>query len=143
MEKERPNTVAGLIDKRREIAGQVEHVQRQLRDLVADLDHVDATIRIFDPGADLGRAKRYPIAHAAFKGEMARFVLSALRQAKAPLSSLDIARGVMKGRGLAPDARTTVVIRKRVGASLWKLRAKGVVRDVPMEGEYKGWEIAR
>ena len=35
---ERPSTVSGLIDKRRENAGRIEHVQRQLRDLVADLD---------------------------------------------------------------------------------------------------------
>ncbi|SEE99316.1 hypothetical protein SAMN05444161_8604 [Rhizobiales bacterium GAS191] len=48
-----PNTVSGLIHKRREVAGQIEHVQRQLRDLVADLDHLDATIRIFDPNADI------------------------------------------------------------------------------------------
>jgi hypothetical protein len=30
---------------------------------VADLDHVDAVIRLFDPAADVGRPKRYPIAH--------------------------------------------------------------------------------
>jgi hypothetical protein len=33
---ERPNTVAGLIDKRREIAGKIEHAQRGLRALVPD-----------------------------------------------------------------------------------------------------------
>jgi hypothetical protein len=37
---ERPNTFAGLVDKRRELAGRIEHVQRELRALVADLDHV-------------------------------------------------------------------------------------------------------
>jgi hypothetical protein len=89
---ERPNTVAGLIDKRREIAGRIEHVQRELRALVADLDHIDAAIRIIDPNADIGPAKRYPAANAAFKGEMARHVMEALRRAKAPITSLEIAR---------------------------------------------------
>jgi hypothetical protein len=65
-------TVSGLIDKCRELAGRIEHVQRELRALVADLDHIDAVIHIFDPEAVIGPAKRYPIAHQAFRGEMAR-----------------------------------------------------------------------
>ena len=38
---ERPNTVAGLLDKRREISGRIEHLQAELNDLIIDLDHVD------------------------------------------------------------------------------------------------------
>lgn len=140
---EKPNTVSGLIDKRRELAGRIEHAQRELQALIADLDHIDAAIRIFDPDADLGRAKRYPIAFHAFKGEMARHVMDALRRAKEPITSLAIAREVMEGRGLKEGPGTTVTIRKRVGACLTKLREKGVVRDVPMAGEYKGWELVR
>jgi hypothetical protein len=141
---ERPNTVAGLIEKRREIAGQIDHCQRQLRQLTADLDHLDATIRLFDPDADLASvgAKPYPPRHAAHKGEMARFVYAALRDADGPLTSLDIARKVMEGRGLdTADASATVLIRKRVGACLWKLRDKGEVAQVPLEGAYKGWTM--
>jgi hypothetical protein len=44
---ERPNTVSGLIDKRRELAGRIEHAQRELRAPVTDLDHIDAAIRIW------------------------------------------------------------------------------------------------
>jgi|HubBroStandDraft_6_1064221.scaffolds.fasta_scaffold2551673_1 hypothetical protein len=45
------HTVAGLIDKRREIAGKIEHTQGELHNLVVMLDHLDATIRLFDPDA--------------------------------------------------------------------------------------------
>ena len=38
---ERPNTVAGLIEKRCEIAGKIDHHQRVLNELIVDLDHVD------------------------------------------------------------------------------------------------------
>ena len=142
---ERPNTIAGLVDKRREIAGKIEFTQRSLNELIADLDHIDATIRIFDPDADvtLHKPKIYPTKHGAFKGEMRRFVMAALRQAAGPITSLEIAKGVMQGRGLAAnDDRTTILIRKRVGACLWKLSKSGVVRQVPMAGEYKGWVLA-
>jgi hypothetical protein len=90
---ERPNTVAGLIEKRREIAGQIEHHQRALNELIIDLDHVDHTIRLFDPDCDvtLAQPKAFPARHAAFRGEMQRCVLGALRAATEPLTSPEIA----------------------------------------------------
>lgn len=41
------------------------------------------------------------------------------------------------------DQRAVSTIRKRVGAYLFKLKRRGLVRDVPTTGEYKRWEIAR
>ena len=74
---------------------------------------------------------------------MQRFVLGALRTATGPLTSLEIAVAVVKGRGLDPnDARAVSLIRKRVGACLFHLKAKGTARDVPTAGPYKGWELA-
>lgn len=75
----RPNTVSGLIEKPREIAGQIEAKRAELARLVADLEAVEHTIRLFDPDAQLGRAKPLPSPHAAFKGEMRRDVMAALR----------------------------------------------------------------
>lgn len=139
---ERPNTVAGLIEKHREIAGQIEARRRELDRLVADLEAVEHTIRLFDPDAQLGRAKPLPSPHAAFKGEMRRDVMAALRAAKEPLTSLDIARQVITARKLPNDAKSVTMFRKRVGAALWKLRAKGWVQEVSQEGDYKGWRLS-
>lgn len=138
------HALAALRDKRRAIAGEIEHSQRQLRALLADLDHVDATIRLFDPDADLAAigAKQYPPRHAAQKGEMARFVYAALRQATEPVTSLEIARAVIAGRALPDDQATLVAIRKRVGACLFKLKAKGDVEAVPLAGQYQGWQLS-
>ena len=36
-----PHVLTGLIAKRAEIAGQIEHTQDQLRQLVIDLDHIE------------------------------------------------------------------------------------------------------
>ncbi len=36
---ERPNTLAGLVEKRAEIAGQIAHTRAMLRQLIIDLDH--------------------------------------------------------------------------------------------------------
>ena len=138
---ERPNTVAGLLEKHREIAGFIEAKRHELAVLVANLEAVEHTIRLFDPDASLPRAKPLPSPHAAFKGEMRRDVLAALRAAQGPLTSLDIARQVIAARKLPDDAKAVALIRKRVGAALWKLKARGIVAEVPLDGDYKGWKL--
>jgi hypothetical protein len=57
MTVERPNTLAGMVEKRAEIAGQISHTRAVLRQLIIDLDHIDAAIRIFDPSS---RCRGYP-----------------------------------------------------------------------------------
>lgn len=142
MTTERPNTVAGLVQKHREIAGQIEAKRAELARLVADLEAVEHTIRLFDPDAQLGRAKPLPSPHAAFKGEMRRDVMAALKTCEQPATSLEIARKIIAARALPDDAKTVSMMRKRVGAALWKLRAKGMVQEVAQVGEYKGWTLA-
>ena len=43
-----PHVLTGLMAKRAEIAGRIEHLQDQLRQLVIDLDHIDAAFRPVD-----------------------------------------------------------------------------------------------
>ena len=137
---ERPNTVAGLIEKHRTIAGQIDATRKHLDALVFDLEAVEHTIRLFDPDAKLGRAKPLPSPHAAFRGEMRRDVLAALRAATGPLTSLDIAQEVVKVRKV--DPALTPIFRKRASAALWKLAQKGIVAEVAQVGDYKGWRIS-
>lgn len=146
---ERPNTVSGLLDKRAELAALVKFHQAELRKIICDLDHLDSTIRLFDPSADTSRIKRYPTKHRAQKGELSRFVINALRIAGSSTStgahsttSLEITQALLKARGLKADDGTVVLMRKRVGAALTALKAKGVVQEVPQPGEYKGWRLA-
>ena len=136
------HVIGGLVRKRSEIAGQIEHTQDALRKLVIDLDSIDAAIRLFDPEADVGaiRNRQYPPRHAAFRGEMMRHVMGCFRLASGPVTSRDIAITVMKARGLNPeDAALLVTIRKRVGACLWKLKRDGHVKAVAGGGELKEW----
>lgn len=140
---ERPNTVAGLIEKRAYLAGLMKHHRAELRKVICDLDHVDATIRMFDPDADVRRVARYPTKHRATKGEASRFVLLLLKRATVPLTSLDIVMAQIKDRRLNADDQTIVLMRKRVGATLTAQQRLGVVKSIPQEGRYKGWALVR
>lgn len=140
---ERPNTVAGLIEKRAQLSAMLKYLRAEERKVICDLDHIDAAIRLFDPDAEAKRIVRYPTKHRAKKGEVVRLVVKLLKAADHPLTSLDIVHAQIKVRGLKADDATVVIMRKRVGACLTKLKADGYVRVVPLPGLYQGWEIAR
>ena len=46
-DKALPHVVTGLIAKRAELAGRIEHLQAQVRQATVELDHIEASIRIF------------------------------------------------------------------------------------------------
>jgi len=141
---DRPNTIAGLLDKRAEIAGMIKFHRKELQKLVLDLDHIDAAIRLFEPNADLKVVpKRYPTKHRAFKGEVGRLIMRCLREAEGPLTSLEITKVQIAERGLKADPGTVVMMRKRIGACLSKLKYDGVVRSIATDGPYKGWVLTR
>jgi hypothetical protein len=141
-----PHVLTGLVAKRSEIAGQIEHAQDKLRQLVIDLDHIDAAIHIFDPSIELEEIKARPVPprHQAFKGEVTRIVLATLRNAKKPLTTADIAQRVMAERGLdTANVRLLKTMQKRTGACLRHWLQRGVASKKPGPGQFVLWELAR
>ena len=139
------HVLSGLIAKRAELSGQVEMLQKQMRESVLAIDHIDAAIRLFDPNADLDDIKpKMPPRHSAFRGEVSRIVLNTLRKADKPLPVSEITLHVLAGRGLnADDKPFTRVLSKRVGACLRNLRRKGLIRLTRKVGQTGLWEMAR
>jgi hypothetical protein len=147
MTVERPNTLAGLVEKRAEIAGQIAHTRATLRQLIIDLDHVDAAIRIFDPSYDVDgiRQKIPTAAHRALRGDLTRATLDALRDAPGPMTTKELARHVMAERGLnSADAALLQLFTRRTGALLRHQKKRGILRSVKDEkyGRFDLWEIA-
>ena len=142
-----PHVLTGLIAKRREIAGQIEHLQDQLRQHVIDLDHVDAAIHIFDPSIELLEIKSRPVPprHQAFKGEVTRIVLATLRNAKRPLTTAEIAQRVMAERGLdTENARLVKLIGKRTGACLRHWERRGAAAKARnSDSQFMQWSAVR
>ena len=126
------------------LAGQIEHAQTVLRQLIIDLGNIDAAIRIFKPDIDLAEVKPKPLPprHAAFKDEVARLIFDALRASPGLMTSRQLAEYVMAQRGLNPhDARLVRTMVKRVGASLKHNRSKGLLRSSPGDGQILLWEL--
>lgn len=145
MESTGAHTLAGLVSKRAEIAGRIEQLQIEMRELILALEHVDATIRLFDPdyAVENIRPRPVPSIYKAFPGDMIRMVLSMLREAKGPLSTKEITLHVMAARGVdSSDKQAFELFRQRVGAMLRHHRGKGLIRSFSgQDGSFMLWEI--
>lgn len=140
-----PHVVTGLMTKRAELAGMLEHHQAKVRQLMIDLDAVDQALRLFKPDIELETIKPKPLPprHAAYKGEVARIVLGTLRDAKRPCSTQELTMHVMAERGMnTADKGLVKTVTKRVGASLRHHRGRGLIRSTGGLGGLLVWEVA-
>lgn len=137
------HVLSGLIAKRAELAGRIETMQREMRELVAAIGHVDASIRLFDPNVDLEDIKpKLPPRFQAFKGEVSRLVLNALRKSEGPVPISDLTLVVAAGRGINTDDKPFMrILSRRVGACLRNLRKKELVVMTRPPGSLGLWEI--
>lgn len=139
------HVISGLVAKRAELAGRIETMQREMRSLVATIGHIDAAIRVFDPNVALEDiAPKLPPRFQAFKGEVSRILLDALRESKTPLPVFDLTLSVAAGRGINTDDKPfMIVLRRRVDAALRNLRKRGLVRSSRPSGSLTLWETVR
>jgi hypothetical protein len=140
---ERPNTVAGLEAKRQELHRLRDLLEAEVRKVTCDLDHLDAAIALFDPANTPAAVQRYVVKHRAKKGDVRKFVLAALRDAVAPVTSATLTDAWLEARSLRADEQTRVVIRKRIGACLTSLRNQGLATAADIGSGLKAWTAAR
>ena len=136
--------LSGLIRKRAELAGELEAVHARIPVLVAALNSVDATIRLFSPDLPLDETapKRPRPRHAARPGQISRVITSALREARQPLTTHDLTLRVMEARQLnAADRNLFLTMQKRVLASLRNLQMGETVRSDREAGSNLRWQL--
>src|SRR3954471_23843603 len=100
--------VSALVRKRAELAGLIELRRVELETLAANLGHLDATLRLFDPEIRLDaiRPKAPRSAADPTRPEITtRMVLGALRRAGEPLSTREIATRLLTEIGAAVEAK--------------------------------------
>lgn len=140
------HVVSALKEKRIQVASQIESLQGQIRQAVIDLDHVEAALRLFDPGVDMAALPARKVAPILYdtKGDSGRIILETLRTATRPLSTEQVCLAVMKARGLDDnDKGLCRVMMRRTNANLkhWQ-RKRGLIRSIPGIGQQLLWEAA-
>ena len=140
-----PHVITALRDKRGELTGQIDALQDQLRQAMIDLDHIDASLRMFDPDIELDeiRPKPLPPRHHAFKGQVTRAILAMLRSEGA-MDAKAITIRLMGERELNTGDKTLVkAMHKRIGAALRNLRERGLARSEQGKDGFLVWSLAK
>lgn len=141
------HVVSALKEKRIKLATEIERLREELRQRVIDLDHCEATLKLFDPTvqiADLG-PRKVPQVLSDIHGDTGRVILDTLREATAPLSTSKMCEVIMKARGLDTDDKALCrLMMKRTVANLkhWSV-SRGLIRSMPGPGQEYVWEIVR
>jgi len=119
---------AALKSKRAELSAQLKSLGKQIKAVKAEVAHLDATLRLFDPNFDPRSIKPAKTArlHLFKQGELGRLILDALRRADGePLSTSAIADSVATAIG-QPDARPIIARRVRANLAYMERRKRGV-----------------
>lgn len=138
--------LTGLVKRRAELSGEANALRTRLAAISADLDHLDAVIRQFDPNHDIAsiRPKRMRHSDAAGRGETSRAVLRVLREAVERLTTAEVTQRMAAARHVdTGDRLAMVLLTKRVGTTLSRQKAKGSVRYWAEPGAAGVWEVAR
>lgn len=139
--------LSGLAQRRTKVMVEISRLKSELRDAVIQLDHIEATMRMFDPQIDfraLGARGDLPV-DPAQHGEIMRVVLAELVDAGRPLSTAALVDLIIRARGLdRTDAKLRQTLGKRLGASLrYTERVRGLIRSLPGPGQMNMWELVR
>jgi hypothetical protein len=139
----RPNLYVILALKRKygQLRGQAEFDLFWDRESIrADLDHLAAVLRMFEPDVDLD-AIRVIRPKVAVRGHWSRTALTILREANAPMRGRDLARRVMVVHGFDPnDFRVMVSIECSLQSVLRRLERRGLIVTT---GKPRRWAITR
>jgi hypothetical protein len=137
--------VSGLIEKRSELAGIIDQLQRQLDQYRADLTHIDGALRVLATNLDPEtiRPKRVYRRNRYFaRNELSRLCLVVFRTAAGELLSTDeIAGQVIASKGFdARDAILRTAIREQVGSVVKRMHRQGAIENIG-GGRASRWKL--
>jgi len=136
--------LTALKDRRASVAGEITACQKRLQWLKESLAHIDGALRLFEPGADpeaIGEKKAYRRVKLFAQGELNRLILDQMRKAEGPLSTAEIAAGII--RELGHDESAAKGMTHRVRANLQYLHRERALVNKHGQGRETRWSIVR
>jgi hypothetical protein len=140
-----PHVISALRAKRAEVAGLIDSLERQVAQCRANLIHLDAVLRLYQPERDPTEIKPKRSVHRNryfASGELARLCLDAFRDAAEPLSFPNIVEHVIAAKGFdAGDLVLRAAIGELIKATLAPMRRRGTVEKIGRRSGVR-WKLA-
>jgi hypothetical protein len=132
--------IYALVAKRSEIGGIIADLEERTRQARADLAHIDATLRMFDPDSVPKQIKDKRPAHGRSglfaNGKISRRVRAALRDATEPISAEALVRQTIANKGLDPEDKP--MRQATIRSFLWALHRMQTAGTVQRLGKGLG-----
>ena len=139
-----PLIVTQLLLKRAEIEAQIDSLNARLTEARADLLHVVAVVRLYDPLAAGGKpATAYHGATKAMKrSDLFDLCKAALEASAEPLCTRQLARHVITAEGWdTDDRRLRLAVAHKVGSMMARFERRGIVRNVGQRHRATLWRL--
>src|SRR3978361_2049316 len=137
-----PHVIDALRETRSELSGKESPLEQQSVHHRANLVHLDAAMRLFDPDLapeEAGIRPQRPCSGWVHPGECLRLIHELLREAPQPMTTRALTEQVMGMKAIATtDERSCALVQKTVLGSL--SRAKATIQRVEIAGGVS-WRI--
>lgn len=133
-----------LLARRREIAGNIQHLEQCIAKARHDLVHMDATLEImgFDVPVERKRPKQSGTAGLFHRNELPRLILEMLRGAPDGLLACTMAETISRDKGWdTADKRFQVALTDKIGRVAYKMKDR---HDLACESSSEGqtWRLS-
>lgn len=128
------HAIAQLVEKRKDICGELAMLQDEIRRCETAIKHIDAAIHLVDPEFELSavqkKARRRVTYDEVFRpGEAPLLALDVLRENGQPMSSTEIAHAILEKKGCPRLNRQQFeTLLRKLNAALNSKFRRGVVR---------------
>lgn len=139
-EYERPHTVAGLIEKHKELLGYHTRLTKEAQAVAEAIQHVEAVLRLFEGGNEIA-GDLVPVSKIQLG--IRRFILSHLREAGEPLTTEAVTAAWIAMKGLNDDPETVRKMKRSVYASIKAAAKQGVLSECGWQSQGKGRQDAK
>ena len=138
-----PLIISQLRAKQAEIEAQIVSLNDRLAEATADIVHVAATIRLFDPAAADKPATVYHGATKAMRrSDLFALCKAALGASPEPLCTRQLAHHIIRLKGWdADDRRLSLSITHKVGQVLMRFEQRGAVFKVGTRNRATLWKL--
>ena len=139
--------IGGLVSKHSELAGQIDHHQKQIKQIQKDLTAIGGAIKVIDPDFNLReiKAKAPKPNNRFFKSrEASQLILEAFRDIDGDATTADIMNHVAHKKGIDVEALSPQdwrAFKATLFTIMKRMQKRELIKEVSRDGQLITWRL--